>query len=76
MFAYLRYLQLDKTHRAIFVKYELHGYLQNPVKITQLSFHCIVIDRNIGVIGKKLTASGSPEVLPCGVILGGVSGLS
>lgn len=32
--------------------------------------------RHIGVIGKKHSAGGSPDVLPCGVTLGDVSELS
>lgn len=34
------------------------------------------INRYIGMIGKKCAASGSSEVLPCGVTLSDVSGLS
>lgn len=34
------------------------------------------ISRHIGVLGKKHSAGGSPDVLPCGVTLGDVSELS
>lgn len=34
------------------------------------------ISRHIGVVGKKLSAGGSPDILPCGVTLGDVSELS